>query len=247
MKKRLQIDTGCRVRSGDVREGARGAPQRQAGDGVRARAQRDAAHGARARGRGDQARRDGDVRAAAGAPAAGARQEGRRQVAQPRAAYALRQRLRHPPRGDAAARPIAHGAALRRGAHQRARLHGDARVGRQPARAHRHHQGDAGAEPFARPAHDGNRRPHAHARFGPPSPCSTPPPAHPSARLAFDRSVPCERVLACVGDCGCVCVCLQVYDASRGAFVDLGVLDVMQIFGRAGRPQFDTAGGEGAR
>ena len=34
----------------------------------------------------------------------------------------------------------------------------------------------------------------------------------------------------------------QIYDAQRGAFVDLGVLDVMQIFGRAGRPQFDTSG-----
>ncbi|XP_059178780.1 activating signal cointegrator 1 complex subunit 3-like [Physella acuta] len=34
----------------------------------------------------------------------------------------------------------------------------------------------------------------------------------------------------------------QIYDAKRGAFVDLGILDVMQIFGRAGRPQFDTFG-----
>lgn len=38
----------------------------------------------------------------------------------------------------------------------------------------------------------------------------------------------------------------QVYDAQRGGFKDLGVLDVQQIFGRAGRPQFDTSG-EGAR
>lgn len=38
---------------------------------------------------------------------------------------------------------------------------------------------------------------------------------------------------------------VQVYDAQRGAFVDVGVLDVQQIFGRAGRPQFDTDGGEG--
>lgn len=37
----------------------------------------------------------------------------------------------------------------------------------------------------------------------------------------------------------------QVYDAQRGAFTDVGVLDVQQIFGRAGRPQFDTDGGEG--
>ncbi|RUS90749.1 hypothetical protein EGW08_001460, partial [Elysia chlorotica] len=34
----------------------------------------------------------------------------------------------------------------------------------------------------------------------------------------------------------------QIYDAKRGQFVDLGILDVMQIFGRAGRPQFDSFG-----
>lgn len=34
----------------------------------------------------------------------------------------------------------------------------------------------------------------------------------------------------------------EIYDASKGAFVDLGILDVLQIFGRAGRPQFDTEG-----
>nr|XP_018669768.1 activating signal cointegrator 1 complex subunit 3 [Ciona intestinalis] len=34
----------------------------------------------------------------------------------------------------------------------------------------------------------------------------------------------------------------QVYNAKQGSFVDLGILDVMQIFGRAGRPQFDTTG-----
>ena len=34
----------------------------------------------------------------------------------------------------------------------------------------------------------------------------------------------------------------QLYNAEKGTFVDLGVLDVMQIFGRAGRPQFDTSG-----
>lgn len=31
----------------------------------------------------------------------------------------------------------------------------------------------------------------------------------------------------------------QIYDPARGGFVDVGILDVMQIFGRAGRPQFD--------
>jgi activating signal cointegrator complex subunit 3 len=34
----------------------------------------------------------------------------------------------------------------------------------------------------------------------------------------------------------------QVYNAESGGFADLGMLDVMQIFGRAGRPQFDTTG-----
>lgn len=34
----------------------------------------------------------------------------------------------------------------------------------------------------------------------------------------------------------------QVYDAKKGAFAELGMLDVQQIFGRAGRPQFDVSG-----
>jgi activating signal cointegrator complex subunit 3 len=34
----------------------------------------------------------------------------------------------------------------------------------------------------------------------------------------------------------------SVYNAEQGGFADLGILDVMQIFGRAGRPQFDTSG-----
>ena len=34
----------------------------------------------------------------------------------------------------------------------------------------------------------------------------------------------------------------QLYNPEKGAFTDLGVLDVMQIFGRAGRPQFDVSG-----
>lgn len=33
-----------------------------------------------------------------------------------------------------------------------------------------------------------------------------------------------------------------MYDAKKGSFVDIGILDVLQIFGRAGRPQFDTQG-----
>jgi len=31
--------------------------------------------------------------------------------------------------------------------------------------------------------------------------------------------------------------CAQVYDAKKGTFTELGMLDVQQIFGRAGRPQ----------
>ncbi|EFA86469.1 DEAD/DEAH box helicase [Heterostelium album PN500] len=34
----------------------------------------------------------------------------------------------------------------------------------------------------------------------------------------------------------------QLYDSKNGGFIDLGISDVMQIFGRAGRPQFDTFG-----
>ncbi|KAJ7283771.1 Sec63-domain-containing protein [Mycena rebaudengoi] len=34
----------------------------------------------------------------------------------------------------------------------------------------------------------------------------------------------------------------QVYDSSKGAFVDLSVLDVLQVFGRAGRPGFESSG-----
>ncbi|XP_076287780.1 activating signal cointegrator 1 complex subunit obelus [Lasioglossum baleicum] len=34
----------------------------------------------------------------------------------------------------------------------------------------------------------------------------------------------------------------EIYDATRGSFIDLDILDVLQIFGRAGRPQFDVEG-----
>ena len=34
----------------------------------------------------------------------------------------------------------------------------------------------------------------------------------------------------------------QVYNAEKGGFCDVGILDVMQIFGRAGRPGLDTLG-----
>ncbi|XP_017789582.1 PREDICTED: activating signal cointegrator 1 complex subunit 3 [Habropoda laboriosa] len=34
----------------------------------------------------------------------------------------------------------------------------------------------------------------------------------------------------------------EIYDSKHGSFIDLGILDVLQIFGRAGRPQFDASG-----
>lgn len=37
----------------------------------------------------------------------------------------------------------------------------------------------------------------------------------------------------------------QLYDPSKGGFTDLGILDVLQIFGRAGRPQFIDSFGLG--
>jgi activating signal cointegrator complex subunit 3 len=34
----------------------------------------------------------------------------------------------------------------------------------------------------------------------------------------------------------------QIYNSEKGGFMDVGMLDIMQIFGRAGRPQFDDSG-----
>ncbi|KAJ3405457.1 activating signal cointegrator 1 complex subunit [Chytriomyces hyalinus] len=34
----------------------------------------------------------------------------------------------------------------------------------------------------------------------------------------------------------------QVYDSQKGSFIDLSILDVLQIFGRAGRPQYEDRG-----
>jgi hypothetical protein len=38
----------------------------------------------------------------------------------------------------------------------------------------------------------------------------------------------------------------SLYNPSKGGFADLGMLDVQQIFGRAGRPQFQVGRGGGA-
>ena len=35
---------------------------------------------------------------------------------------------------------------------------------------------------------------------------------------------------------------LQIYSPEKGKWVELGALDILQMFGRAGRPQYDTKG-----
>mmetsp|Transcript_14882 Transcript_14882/g.44754 ORF Transcript_14882/g.44754 Transcript_14882/m.44754 type:complete len:921 (-) Transcript_14882:2637-5399(-) len=137
----VAADADARAR---IRQGARRPAARQAGDGLRARAQRDAAHRARAARARKGAAGRGAVCAKAGPPSLRARAARGCALPQRRAAHALQRRARGAPRGDAAARAVDDGAALRRRDDQRALLDGDARVGRQPARPHRHHQGDAG-------------------------------------------------------------------------------------------------------
>jgi hypothetical protein len=39
-----------------------------------------------------------------------------------------------------------------------------------------------------------------------------------------------------------MCNHAQVYNPEKGTWTELGALDVMQMFGRAGRPQYDTFG-----
>jgi activating signal cointegrator complex subunit 3 len=54
-----------------------------------------------------------------------------------------------------------------------------------------------------------------------------------TATLAWGVNLPAHAVVIRGTD---------IYDAKRGQFVDVGILDVQQIFGRAGRPQFDVSG-----
>lgn len=54
-----------------------------------------------------------------------------------------------------------------------------------------------------------------------------------TATLAWGVNLPARTVIIKGTD---------VYNAEKGKFEQLGMLDVMQIFGRAGRPQFDTEG-----
>ncbi|XP_065194378.1 activating signal cointegrator 1 complex subunit 3-like [Sycon ciliatum] len=61
----------------------------------------------------------------------------------------------------------------------------------------------------------------------------------------FIRVLVCTATLAWGVNLPAHCVIIkgtQIYNAEKGSFVDLGILDVLQIFGRAGRPQFDTFG-----
>ena len=54
-----------------------------------------------------------------------------------------------------------------------------------------------------------------------------------TSTLAWGVNLPCKQVII---------KGTQVYNAEKGKFCSLGMLDVMQIFGRAGRPQFDDEG-----
>lgn len=59
------------------------------------------------------------------------------------------------------------------------------------------------------------------------------------------RVLCCTSTLAWGVNLPAFCVVIkgtQVYDATKGAFVDLSILDVLQIFGRAGRPQYEDKG-----
>ena len=51
-----------------------------------------------------------------------------------------------------------------------------------------------------------------------------------------------ERALSPNRICLVIIKGTQVYDNSKGSFVDLSVLDVLQVFGRAGRPGLATSG-----
>lgn len=67
-----------------------------------------------------------------------------------------------------------------------------------------------------------------------------------SCTLACTSACFCKLTTGCLKASNLFCLCInlagQVYDAKKGTFTELGMLDVQQIFGRAGRPQFDTSG-----
>ena len=83
--------------------------------------------------------------------------------------------------------------------------------------------------------------------FNAPTRKTPPSPTHPPTRhtRAAQQVLCCTATLAWGVNLPAHTVVIkgtQIYDAKRGAFTDLGVLDVQQIFGRAGRPQFDDSG-----
>ncbi len=54
-----------------------------------------------------------------------------------------------------------------------------------------------------------------------------------TATLAWGVNLPAYKVIIKGTD---------VFDPARGGMQDLSILDVQQMFGRAGRPQYDTTG-----
>lgn len=59
------------------------------------------------------------------------------------------------------------------------------------------------------------------------------------------RVLCCTATLAWGVNLPARCVVIKgtnIFDSQSGGFRDLGILDVLQIFGRAGRPQFDDRG-----
>lgn len=55
-------------------------------------------------------------------------------------------------------------------------------------------------------------------------------------------SVTKRGLLLILMECSVIIKGTQIYDSAKGSFVDLSVLDVLQVFGRAGRPGLETSG-----
>lgn len=63
--------------------------------------------------------------------------------------------------------------------------------------------------------------------------------------LGILRVIVCTATLAWGVNLPAHCVIIKgtsIFDSKAGGIKDVGILDVLQIFGRAGRPQFDTTG-----
>lgn len=74
-----------------------------------------------------------------------------------------------------------------------------------------------------------------------------------TATLAWGVNLPAHTVIikgqptgknyfSCLNDYQFVILGTQIYNPEKGRWVELGALDVMQMMGRAGRPQYDTKG-----